>query len=436
MFSGLQHLISPPECAHVQTTPTLAINFTAYEMSKAFMMRLLRADEPRLMPGGAPVPPPVPPASPCFVQDPVPTDVVAADVDNPQKGSQASAYSSAAQTRPNTSPAGLRVGGTQLPEQPPEGSAATASSLGDAAATNATAAPVGRGRATDSATDVSCASNSAQNLSLAPNESCSTSAQGHDSARGRLIGNVGDPSVACSSPSGSSMHGRVEKDGLSHEVAAHDAKGAATVNGYWDSLDGHIEPKTKEMDSWELQRHQQLPRSVDVKAVGRTWNSLPWMPGQHPASQGGITRGGVPTDIVLQLQGGLGQGGMPAANDVSEQAQLHQQGRREVVGRGEVYLEPTAAPSGANAKGTTLPAGPSTGSTYCERQADTQGTMPLAMSTPEAFKQRGVGSKAIISLVAGSASGVVSSTVTFPLDVVRRNLQVTDGLDKETYREV
>ena len=58
-----------------------------------------------------------------------------------------------------------------------------------------------------------------------------------------------------------------------------------------------------------------------------------------------------------------------------------------------------------------------------------------AMSSRETFKSEAVASKAVISLMAGSASGVVSSTLTFPLDVVRRNLQAREGLP-ESYANV
>ena len=44
-------------------------------------------------------------------------------------------------------------------------------------------------------------------------------------------------------------------------------------------------------------------------------------------------------------------------------------------------------------------------------------------------------SKALISLAAGSFAGVASSTLTFPLDVVRRNLQANHGAS-ETYMQV
>jgi Mitochondrial carrier protein len=55
-------------------------------------------------------------------------------------------------------------------------------------------------------------------------------------------------------------------------------------------------------------------------------------------------------------------------------------------------------------------------------------------SRKEAFQEKRIGSKAAVSLVAGSASGVVSSTLTFPLDVIRRNLQATDGMP-ESYMQ-
>ena len=49
--------------------------------------------------------------------------------------------------------------------------------------------------------------------------------------------------------------------------------------------------------------------------------------------------------------------------------------------------------------------------------------------------QKAFWAKAAVSLVAGSASGMVSSTLTFPLDVIRRNLQAKDGLP-ESYMQV
>ena len=61
-------------------------------------------------------------------------------------------------------------------------------------------------------------------------------------------------------------------------------------------------------------------------------------------------------------------------------------------------------------------------------------TEPLA-SPREGMMISGLGAKAIVSLVAGSAAGIISSTLTFPLDVIRRNLQAKDGA-AETYMQV
>ncbi|NJO38661.1 MAG: MC/SLC25 family protein [Rhizobiales bacterium] len=52
--------------------------------------------------------------------------------------------------------------------------------------------------------------------------------------------------------------------------------------------------------------------------------------------------------------------------------------------------------------------------------------MPLSSAVSE---------RALVSLAAGSIAGLVSSTLTFPLDVIRRNAQMP-GFEQQTYGQV
>jgi hypothetical protein len=375
--------------AHLQTTPTLAINFTTYEMSKAFMMRIMRAGTLSLMPGGAPVPPTLPPASPRIVEDPVSTDVVVGDPKKPPPpGPPGRAHPSAA-WRAST-PGHAAAGARDPAESRPEPSRAAATNGRVSAAT--TAKPANRGRVTNSS-DAPGSSHDRSSRFLAENGQ-----KLEDSVRVQLAGDAEVCSLDGGGPSGRGM-----------QAGDSVVRRAAEGHGHWVGHGGDIEYEPRDQGTWEPQRQLQL------SGGGGIVSSLASSSGQEA---------GAPRDIALQLRRGPGHVGVnPAELGACN----------EGAGRGEAYSERGGARTGEGAEEAAV-VGFDDHSRTCWKQAGTQSGAPSTVSR-EAFKQWGVGSKAVISLVAGSASGVVSSTVTFPLDVVRRNLQVRDGTS-ESYAQV